>query len=175
MNRYADFYSDSIRLILLTKYNYKNVKELENIDRIDLSLRVKNSKHIVSSLAALELLSLKGFRSFSQRKSSNYKSQKENLLLTSSIKGSDIFYFIENLLNNYLPRIRYFKGLPLQNFSNKGIFTFQFKDLLIFPELEEELETFYMLSNLNLSIVIDKNKDKNPFFLSLFNFPFQQI
>ena len=130
MNRYANFYSENIRLILLTKYHYKNVKELENINRIDLSLRVKNPKHLISSLTALEILSFRGFRSFSQRKSSNYKSQKENLLLTSSIKGSDIFYFIENLLNNYLPRIRYFKGLPLRNFSDKGLFTFQFKDLL---------------------------------------------
>jgi len=173
MNRYSDFYLQNVRLILLTKYSYKTIKDVENFSRIDLSLNVKNNKNVISSLSALEFLSLRGTRTFIAKKSTNVRLKKDQYVLKSSLKGINIFYFLENLINFYLPKIRYFKGLPINNFSNKGVYTFVFKDLLIFPELEEELEVFYMLSNLKFDLLITNNKDKNSFFLSLFGFPFQ--
>jgi len=173
MNRYSDFYLNNVRLILLTKYSYRTINDIEYPDHIDLSLNIKNNKNIISSLTALEFLSLQGLRSVVMNKSTNYRSKKDQYVLKYSIKGSNIFYFLENLINFYLPRIRYFKGLPLNNFNNKGVYSFLFKDLLIFPELEEELEIFYMLSNLKLDIMVGNDKNKGAFFLSLFNFPFQ--
>ena len=175
MNRYSDFYLNNVRLILLTKYSYKNIKDVENFQHVNLSLNIKNNKHVISSLTALEFLSLRGLRSLVRSKSSNIysKSKKEQYILRYSMQNSNIFHFLENLINFYLPRIRYFKGLPLNNFSNKGVYSFIFKDLLIFPELEEELEIFYMLSNLKLDIMVGNNNNKGVFFLSLFNFPFQ--
>jgi len=174
MNRYSDFYLQNVRLILLTKYSYKTLIDIENFDRVDLSLSVKNNKNVISSLTALEFLSLRGNRTIISKKSTNLRLKKDQYVLKSSLNGLNIFYFLENLINFYLPRIRYFKGLPLNNFSNKGVYSFVFKDLLIFPELEEELEVFYMLSNLKFDLLIDNNKGKNMFFLSLFNFPFQK-
>jgi ribosomal protein L5 len=175
MNRYSDFYLSNVRLILLTKYSYKTVNDVENLQRIDLSLAIKDNKHVISSLTALEFLSLKGVRSLIKSKSPyNYnKAKKEQYILKYSIESSNLFYFLENLINFYLPRIRYFKGLPLNNFNGKGGYTFVFKDLLIFPELEEELEIFYMLSNLKLDILIENDRNKDLFFLSLFKLPFQ--
>jgi len=174
MNRYSDFYLNNVRLILLTKYTYKTVHDIENLQRINLSLTIKNNKNIISSLTALELLSQRGVRSLvHQTNVGNFRTKKEQYVLKYSLFGFDIFYFLENLINFYLPRIRYFKGLPLKNFNNKGDYSFIIKDLLIFPELEEELEFFFMLSNLKLDVITSKNRNRGPFFFSLLNVPFQ--
>ena len=174
MNRYSVFYLNNVRLILLTKYSYKTVHDIENLQRVDLSLVVNNNKNVISSLTALELLSQRGVRTLIQKKSAgNFKTKKEQYILKYSLYSFDIFYFLENLVNFYLPRIRYFKGLPLNNFNDKGDYSFIFKDLLIFPELEEELELFFMLSNLKLDVITRKNKNKGPFFFSLLTVPFQ--
>ena len=144
MNRYSTYYSSEIRLILLTKYNYKTLHGIDSLGRISLSLSVNDSKHMVSSLAALSKLSgpSGGVLSFKRPGSGNkYNAQQKNqVLLRSSIHGFSIFYFLENLVTYYLPRIRYFKGLPVSSINNKGNLSYTFKDLMIFPELEEELE-----------------------------------
>jgi len=68
MNRYSDFYLNNVRLILLTKYSYKTVHDIENLQRVDLSLVVNNNKNVISSLTALELLSQRGVRTLIQKK-----------------------------------------------------------------------------------------------------------
>jgi ribosomal protein L5 len=175
MNRYHYHYNTKIRLILLTKYNYKNIYELDNISRIDLSLLVKDSKNLISSLSALLILTNKSLLSYKTSSSGNlYKgdNQKSTLLRATNYR-LDIFTFIENLLNYYLPRIRYFKGFPSNSISKSGNFSFIFKDLMVFPQLEEELEIFYKLRDLRLDIVWGKNlKVNHLFFYRLLGFNF---
>ena len=174
MNRYSDFYLNDVRLIMLTRYTYTNLNSINSIRKINLGLNVNNNENISASLSALSILSQQGARSIIKNSSSqNYKTKKDYFLLKYSLYNKNLFYFLENLINSYAPRIRYFKGFPLENFNLKGNYSLAFKDLLIFPELEEELELFYTLSNLRLEFITENNEVGSSFLFSLFNFPFE--
>jgi ribosomal protein L5 len=175
MNRYSAYYSTEVRLILLTKYNYKSLHEVDSFSKADLSLTVNDSRNMISSLAALQLLSIKGLISFNNPGTANkYKNQqKGKLFVKTTMNGLSIFSFIENLVSYYLPRIRYFKGFPYSSINTFGNFSYTFKDLMVFPELEEELEIFYKLSNLELNLIMSRKMKANPaFFYSLLGLPF---
>lgn len=175
MNRYHEYYLDQTRLILLTKYNYSSFSDIQNFGRLDLRISIKDNKQIISSFSALLLLTNKGPYSFKSIGSGNhYKSDRQKkIIITASLHGSAVFYFIENLLNFYLPRFRYFKGFRNKTLNNFGNFSFTFKDLMVFPQLEDELELFYKLKNLRV-VLLPRNKieSNHVFFYSLFGFNF---
>lgn len=177
MSNYSTYYLTDVRLILLTKYNYKKLHDVDVIKRVDISLLVKDSKQAVNSLTALSVLSNRGLISHTSSvgNSNNYRrgNQKNKTEITSSIFGDSVFTFVENLINYYVPRIRYFKGFNPSNFSSAGDIAFTMKDLMIFPELEEELELFYKLTNLKISFISKRKMIARPvFFYSLFGFTF---
>lgn len=175
MNRYNQYYLEHVRLILLTKYNYNSFNEIQTFKRIDLSLDIKDTKTIVSGLSALLLLTNKGTYSSKKIGSSNHfksESQKK-LILKSCLFGPSIFFFIDNLINYYIPRIRYFKGFNSKSLSAFGNLSFVFNDLMVFPQLEDELELFYKLKNLQMIILVGKKSVTNiAFFYSLFGLNF---
>lgn len=177
MTNYSTYYLTDVRLILLTKYNYKRLHDIDSISRVDLNLSAPNSKYIVNTLAALSLLSNQGqisYNNLSGNKPVYSKAPTQNhLTITSSICGTYIFNFIENLVSYYIPRIRFFKGFPSSNLNSFGNFTFVTRDLMVFPELEEELEIFYKLKDLKISFILKDKIGANPvFFYSLFGFHF---
>jgi ribosomal protein L5 len=166
-----------MRLILLTKYNYKSLYEIDKFDRIDLSLPINDSKQMLPSITALLLLSNKGLFSYKLNTEANtrFKSQKKSKTsVSSSLIGPAIFDFLENLLNYYVPRIRYFKGFPSSSITKLGNFSFTVNDPMVFPELEEELETFYRLKDLKINFTVsNKSQIKSKlFFYSLLGFIF---
>jgi len=176
MNRYSDFYLNNIRLILLTKYNYKSLNDIDSLNRVDISISVKDQKSLLPSLVSLLLLSNKGLVSFNNSSSKNqYKSSQNtgSRMLVSSIHGDYIFNFIENMVNYYIPRIRYFKGFSTTTLNSFGNFSILAQDLMVFPELEEELELFYRLRGLQINFISSNEIKSNPnFFYSLFGFHF---
>jgi len=91
MTNYSTYYLRNVRLILLTKYNYKRLYDIESISRIDLNLPVSNSKYMVNTLSALSLISHKGkisYRAPSVNKATFSKSSSKNeFSTTSSIFG----------------------------------------------------------------------------------------
>lgn len=168
------FYDNKIRLILLTKYNCKSIYELSTIREINLSLNFDTRK--LEALTALSILSNKS-KSFYLDIA---KSKKNNFIKSASgqihfvLKKEQILFFVNKLVYIYLPRVRYFKGFTLQNIQNNGNFLYIFNDLLIFPELEEEMEIFYKLAKLKLQVVLEQNisERKSRFLLWLFGIPF---
>lgn len=174
MNHYSSFFTSHTRLLLLTKYNYSTIDELNFISRLDLSLVIHDKKHLLTGLSALMLLTGKKVFSIKEKQSGNKynKENKKRIKIKVLLKKNYLYFFCENLKNIYLPRLRYFKGFPLNSLTEFGNFSYKFKDLMVFPQLEEELEVFFKLKNLELNIILNK-KLKNPkFFYSLFGFFF---
>jgi len=77
MNHYSSFFTSHTRLLLLTKYNYSTIDELNFISRLDLSLVIHDKKHLLTGLSALMLLTGKKVFSIKEKQSGN-KYNKEN-------------------------------------------------------------------------------------------------
>lgn len=169
------FYSNKIRLILLTKYNHNSIYDLSSIREINLSLNFDTRK--VEAMAALSILTNNSKHFYLDSSKSSNKSiysKTGSGLVHFLLRKEQILFFINKLVHIYLPRIRYFKGFTIRNFQNNGNFSHVFDDLLIFPELEEEMEIFYKLVKLNLQVVLDKNisAQRGRFLFWSLGFPF---
>jgi ribosomal protein L5 len=153
------FYKKNIRLLLLTKYNTSSIYDINGFKNLDLTMSL-TSLNKIEALTALSILTSKtAFFSFSKSKSSSQnKYEVSTEIVCFSLVKQNLFMFLEKLLFYYLPNIRYFKGFSNLNFNENGDFFLSLDDLLIFPELEEELEFFYNLSGLRVSL-LGKNFD----------------
>jgi ribosomal protein L5 len=172
-----DYSSKEARLILLTKYRVKSVHDIASIKTLGLSLGFNKNK--VEALTALAILTnnSKNYSFLKSKSSSGSRYTKfgsdSGYTLKYILPKNFIYFFITNLVYCYLPRIRYFKGFDSKNFNRDGNFSYTFKDLMIFPELEEELESFYRLSNLKLLIILNRKTTikKSQFLFHLLGIP----
>ncbi len=64
--------------------------------------------------------------------------QGEIVGYTVTMRGNRMYSFFEKLVNIVIPRIRDFRGLPVEKFDNKGNYSFGIKEHIIFPEIEAE-------------------------------------
>jgi large subunit ribosomal protein L5 len=53
-----------------------------------------------------------------------------------TLRGDRMYEFLDRLFNVALPRVRDFRGVPLNAFDGRGNYTLGLKDQLIFPEVD---------------------------------------
>jgi large subunit ribosomal protein L5 len=53
-----------------------------------------------------------------------------------TLRGERMFEFLDRLTAIVLPRVRDFRGLPLNSFDGRGNYTLGLKDQLVFPEID---------------------------------------
>jgi large subunit ribosomal protein L5 len=53
-----------------------------------------------------------------------------------TLRGEQMYEFLDRLFNVALPRVRDFRGVPKKSFDGRGNFTLGIKDQLIFPEID---------------------------------------
>jgi len=53
-----------------------------------------------------------------------------------TLRGERMYEFLDRLCNIVLPRVRDFKGLPLNSFDGRGNYTMGLRDQLVFPEID---------------------------------------
>jgi large subunit ribosomal protein L5 len=67
---------------------------------------------------------------------SNFK-LREGMVIGAKVtlRGSRMYDFVERFVNNTLPRIRDFHGVPNRGFDGRGNYTLGLKEYSIFPEM----------------------------------------
>ena len=67
---------------------------------------------------------------------SNFK-LREGMVIGAKVtlRGERMYDFLERLINNALPRIRDFRGIPARGFDGRGNYTLGVKEEQIFPEI----------------------------------------
>jgi large subunit ribosomal protein L5 len=53
-----------------------------------------------------------------------------------TLRGQQMFEFMDRLFNVALPRVRDFRGVPVGSFDGRGNYTLGLKDQLVFPEID---------------------------------------
>ena len=73
----------------------------------------------------------------SRKSISNFK-LREGMVIGAKVtlRGERMYDFLERLVNNTLPRIRDFHGIPSRGFDGHGNYTFGLKEQTIFPEID---------------------------------------
>jgi large subunit ribosomal protein L5 len=55
---------------------------------------------------------------------------------TVTLRGERMYEFVDRLVNVALPRVRDFRGLPVNAFDGRGNYTLGLRDQIIFPEVD---------------------------------------
>nr|YP_009485459.1 ribosomal protein L5 [Halamphora coffeaeformis]AVR57523.1 ribosomal protein L5 [Halamphora coffeaeformis] len=170
------FYNKNLKIDLINKFYYTNIRELPRLKKIILnsSCKTTNIKTLAANLLALELITNQLGRLTRARKSNILlKVRKGNPTGCKLIlKKRLLFNFLSRLIIELLPKIKNFDGVVISRKIDKGSFSFTLKNILSFSELSEHYALFSDVSEINLSVVTStKTRKELVFFLNSIQVP----
>jgi large subunit ribosomal protein L5 len=135
-------YKEEVVSILKEKFNYKSIMQVPCLEKIVLNMGVgetiQNSKAIVGAEYALTVISGQKPKITKAKKSIASFKLREGMPIGCmvTLRGRRMFDFLERLIYVALPRVRDFRGVPLNGFDGRGNYTMGIKDQIVFPEVD---------------------------------------
>ena len=80
-----------------------------------------------------------------------------------TLRGDNMWYFLERLISIALPRVKDFKGVNPNAFDGHGNYSLGITEQIIFPEID--FDKIERVSGLNIAIVTSANTDEEAFAL----------
>ena len=142
MNRLNEKYKNEIVPSLREKYNYKSVMEVPKLDKIVVNMGVgdatTNSKLLEAAMADLEIITgQKPVATKAKKAIAGFKlRQGQAIGCKVTLRGQNMYNFLDKLISITLPRVRDFRGLSNKAFDGRGNYTLGLTEQLIFSEIE---------------------------------------
>ena len=142
MNRLKEKYLNEIVPSLMSKYNYKSIMEVPKLEKIVINMGVgdatTNSKLLDAAVHDLELISgQKPVVTHAKKSIAGFKVREGQAIgCKVTLRGENMFNFIDKLISVGLPRVRDFRGVSSKAFDGRGNYTLGIKEQLIFSEIE---------------------------------------
>lgn len=157
----------------------KNVLSLPRLNKVILNYRVTEARESQEALnsAIEELTSIAGQKPVvtkAKKSIATFKLREgDPQALKVSLRGRRMYDFIEKLFNLVLPRLRDFKGMPLNSFDNSGSYNLTIADQTYFPEINLDKVTKIRPLQITLNITASSKEDAK-MLLSTLGFPFEK-
>jgi large subunit ribosomal protein L5 len=127
---------------LMKEFSYKNVMQVPRLEKVVLNMgvgtAVQNPKDLDNAVRDLSLIS--GQRPVVTRAKRSIAAFKirEGMRIGCKVtlRGDQMWYFLDKLFNLTLPRVRDFGGVSPNAFDGRGNFAMGLKEQLVFPEIE---------------------------------------
>lgn len=178
MARLQKYYRDTVVKQLMKELGYSSVMEVPSIQKITLSMGVKeavtNKNAITIAAADLEKISGQKPLVTKARKSIAGFKIREGMPLGCKVtlRRQRMYEFLDRLINIVIPRIRDFRGLSVKAFDGYGNYSMGIKEQIVFPEIDyDKIESIH---GLNITITTNAKTNKEAAkLLKAFNFPFK--
>ena len=139
--RMRELYNNQVYGALQDKFQYSNVMEIPKLEKITINMglgEAKDNAKIIEQ-AVKELAAISGQKPVvtKARKSiANFKvRQGMPVGAKVTLRGDNMYEFVDKLFNIALPRLRDFKGVSKNSFDGRGNYSMGLKEQLIFPEI----------------------------------------
>jgi large subunit ribosomal protein L5 len=142
MNRLKERYTKEIISKLKKDQKYKSVMQVPRLEKIVLNIGAgdasRNSKLLDACVQDLETITGQKPVITKARKSiAGFKIREgQEIGCKVTLRGENMFNFLDKLISISLPRVRDFRGLSPRAFDGRGNYTMGIKEQLIFPEIE---------------------------------------
>ena len=142
MSRYAEMYKKDVAPALMKKFNYKSPMQIPKFDKIVVNVGAgdakENSKVIDSIIEEITMITgQKAVPTYAKKSVANFKlRQGVKIGVKVTLRGENMYEFMDKLFNLALPRVRDFKGINPNGFDGRGNYALGLKEQLIFPEIE---------------------------------------
>lgn len=179
MARLKTQYESEIKKKLNEKFKYSNVHQIPKLEKIIVNCvtrdAVSNGK-IVDSIVA-DLAAITGQKPVVARAKKSIASfklrQDQALGAFVTLRGEQMYEFLDRLINLSLPRVKDFRGLSPKGFDGKGNYTMGLKEQIIFPEID--YDKIDKIRGLGISFVTTAtNNEEGREMLKLFGMPFRE-
>ena len=142
MSRYAEMYKNDVAPALMKKFNYKSPMQIPKFDKIVVNVGAgdakENSKVIDSIIEEITMITgQKAVPTYAKKSVANFKLREGvKIGVKVTLRGENMYEFMDKLFNLALPRVRDFKGINPNAFDGRGNYALGLKEQLIFPEIE---------------------------------------
>lgn len=135
-------YREEVAPALIEEFSYANKMQAPRVEKVILNIGLgeatQDSK--VLDAASTDIATISGQKPVitrARRSIANFKVREGNAIgVMVTMRGSQMWEFLDRLLNATLPRIRDFRGVSPKAFDGRGNFSLGVQEQLIFPEID---------------------------------------
>ncbi|MDR3705633.1 MAG: 50S ribosomal protein L5 [Paludibacteraceae bacterium] len=171
-------YKDRIVPALIKEFGYSSVMQVPQLEKIvinqGLGIAVADKKIIESAITEITAIAgQKAVATTSKKDISNFKLRKKMPIgVRVTLRGEQMYEFLERLVKVALPRIRDFKGIE-NKLDGRGNYTLGIQEQIIFPEIN--IESVQRILGMNITLVTTAQTDEEGFaLLKEFGLPFKK-
>lgn len=173
-------YSEEAIPALMKKFGYTTVMQCPRLVKICLNQGVKGStsdKKLVDD-AVKEMTTISGQKAIptlSKKDISNFKLRKHMPIgCRVTLRGSNMFEFLDRFIAVTLPRVRDFKGVNDKAFDGRGNYTIGVTEQIIFPEID--IDKVNRISGMDITFVTTAKTNEEAYeLLKEMGMPFKNI
>jgi len=176
--RLKNKYKEQVVPALKKAFNYKSAMQVPKLEKICLNQGVGDavSDKKVIDIAINEMTTITGQKAVatkSKKDISNFKVRKGMPLgVRVTLRGDNMYEFLDRLISVAIPRIRDFRGIPAKGFDGKGNFTMGVTEQIIFPEID--IDKVSKIMGMDITFVTSATTDEEAkALLKEFGFPFK--
>jgi large subunit ribosomal protein L5 len=136
------FYKERVIPAMQEKHGYKNIHQVPKVEKVVVNTCVNANTDVKQGLedAKSELALITGQKpaeTRSKKSIANFKLRQHQAIGAKvTLRGPQMYEFLERLIKTALPRIRDFRGVSPRAFDGNGNYTLGVPDQTIFPEVE---------------------------------------
>jgi len=179
MNRLKEKFVKEVTPALVSKFNYKSVMQVPQLDKIVVNMGVGDAVANAKALdnAVEELATITGQKPVVTRAKKSIAGfrLREGMPIGAKVtlRGERMYEFLDKLVSVSLPRVRDFRGVSKKAFDGRGNYTLGIKEQLIFPEIDYDKVS--KVRGMDIVIVTTANTDEEAReLLTHFGMPFQK-
>ena len=162
--RLRNKYKDEIVPQLMKDFGFTNVMQVPKLDRIVVNMglgeAVQNAKLVES--AAEELKAITGRKPIVTRAKKSIASFKLRegmpIGVMVTLRGEQMYDFLDRLISLALPRTRDFKGISAKAFDGRGNYTLGIREQIVFPEIN--YDKIDRIKGMNVTLVTTAETDE---------------
>ncbi|MBR5229642.1 MAG: 50S ribosomal protein L5 [Firmicutes bacterium] len=139
--RLKETYNEKVFNAMVEKFGYKNVMEVPKLEKVTINMGLgeakDNAKLMESAVAELgQITGQKPVVTKAKKSIANFKvRQGMPVGAKVTLRGENMWTFVDKFFNIALPRVRDFKGVSRNSFDGRGNYSMGIKEQLIFPEI----------------------------------------
>ncbi len=176
--RLKNRYKEKVVPALKETFKYKSTMQVPRLEKICINQGVGDAvsdKKIIDT-AINEMTTITGQKAVatkSKKDISNFKVRKGMALgVRVTLRGDNMYEFLDRLISVAIPRIRDFRGIPAKGFDGKGNFTMGVTEQIIFPEID--IDKVSKIMGMDITFVTTAPTDEEAkALLKEFGFPFK--
>jgi len=179
MPRLKDKYFNEVVPALQAKFKYKSPMQVPKLEKIVLNMGVgdvkDNPKAIEAAVNDMALISgQKPVVTKAKKSVAGFKiRQGMSIGCKVTLRGNKMYEFADKLINVSLPRVRDFRGVPVNSIDGRGNYSLGVKEQLIFPEID--YDKIDKIRGMDITFVTTAKTDEEAReLLKLLGMPFSQ-